>query len=324
MKTLVFVGILLLGLVFFGVLFRVNVVHTINGILRAFTRGAAKGSKEYHEDTHQQFERMTLDQKRKSKKYKYYCFMNEMLDTFQFKERGVTVEGITIGLLAIWLAIAMLFGILLSNVAIIILLPILAFPTTIAGMFLASRVGVRRRKQMFLDSMDILCSVMSDGFLKAVKNSMLQFPEEVRPYFDRFIKNVELLNFSLPDAVRQLNREVGSLYDEFCDTVITYEANHAAGMETLFNFYIEENAKTLERDRAIKRMSDAVNLDYFASLGVIVIFGVITTLLLTGGPGLWFEPVGIFVAILIIIGAIGVFIYIQYLLSKAYVYTERT
>lgn len=323
MRTLVFIGILILGIIFWGTIFHINIFKVLNEILRAFTRGAANGSKEYHEDTHQQFERMTLDQKRKSKKYKYYCFMNEMLDTFQFKERGVTVEGITIGLIAIWVAIGVLLGILTSNVAFIILLPILAFPTTIAGMFLASRVGVRRRKQMFLDSMDILCAVMSDGFLKAVKSSMLQFPEEVRPYFDRFVKNVELLNISLPDAVRQLNREIGSLYDEFCDTVITYEANHALGMETLFNFYIEENAKTLERDRAIKRMSDAVNLDYFASLGVIVLFGAVTTLLLTGGPGLWAKPIGLFIGVLILIGAVGVFIFIQYLLSKAYVYTER-
>lgn len=323
MKTLIFLGILILGIIFWGSVFHVNLLKTLNGILRALTKGAANGSKEYHEDTHQQFERMTLDQKRKSKKYGYYCFVNEMLDTFQFKERGVTVEGMSIGLLAIWLVIAMILGLLLSNVAIVIFLPILAFPTTLAGMFLASRVGVRRRKQMFLDSMDILCSVMSDGFLKAVKNSILQFPEDVRPYFERFVKNVELLNISLPDAVRQLNREVGSLYDEFCDTVITYEADRAAGMETLFNFYIEENAKTLERDRAIKRMSDAVNIDYFASLGVIVLFGAITTLLLTGGPGLWIKPIGIFIGVLILIGAVAVFIYIQYLLSKAYIYTER-
>lgn len=306
-----------------GMVTRVNLLHVLRDMLRAFTKGLSGKSKEFHEDTHQQFERMTLDQKRKSKKYSYYCFMNEMLDTFQFKEKGITVEGATIGIFVIWLAIGLVFSLLTVNVLFAILVPILAFPTTLAGMFLASRVGVRRRKQMFLDSMDILCAVMSDGFLKAVKNSILQFPEEVRPYFERFVKNIELLNFSMPDAVRQLNREIGSLYDEFCDSVITYEANRATGMETLFNFYIEENAKTLERDRAIKRMSDAVNMDYFASLGVIILFGVITTLLLTGGPGLWIKPIGIFIAILILIGAIAVFIYIQYLLSKAYIYTER-
>lgn len=323
MRTVFFIGILILSTVFMGMLTHVNLLHVLRDMLHAFNRGISKKSKTFHEDTHQQFERMTLDQKRKSKKYAYYCFMNEMLDTFQFKEKGITVEGATLGILVIWIAIGLLLSLLSLNVLFAILLPILAFPTTLAGMFLASRVGVRRRKQMFLDSMDILCAVMSDGFLKAVKNSLLQFPEEVRPYFERFIKNIELLNFSIPDAVHQLNREIGSLYDEFCDSVITYEANRATGMETLFNFYIEENAKTLERDRAIKRMSDAVNMDYFASLGVIIIFGVVTTFLLTGGPGLWAKPIGIFVAILLLIGAIAVFIYIQYLLSKAYIYTER-
>ncbi len=323
MRALIFMGILILSTIFMSMITHVNLAQVLRDILRVFTKGVSKSSKNYHEDTHQQFERMTLEQKRKSKKYKYYCFVNEMLATFQFKEKGITVEGFTVGIFVILLAIGMILSLLTANILFFFFVPILGLPTTLAGMFLASRVGVRRRKQMLLDSMDIICSIMSDGFLKAVKNSLPQFPEQVRHYFEHFVKNVELLNISVPDAIRQLNREIGSLYDEFCDSVIAYEANRATGMETLFNFYIEENARTLERDRAIKRLSDAVNMDYFASIGAIILFAVLTTTTLTGGAGLWAKPIGLFVALLLVVGALVVFIYIQYLLSKAYIYTER-
>lgn len=323
MKTLIFVGILILSTIFMCMLTHVNLGHVLRDVLRALAKGLAGSSKNYHEDTHQQFERMTLEQKRKSKKYKYYCFVNEMLATFKFNEKGITVEGFTIGIFVILLAVGMILSMLTSKAFLFFLVPILGLPTTIAGIFLASRVGVRHRKQMLLDSMDIICAVMSDGFLKAVKNSLLQFPEAVRPYFEHFVKNVELLNISVPDAIHQLNREIGSLYDEFCDSVIAFEANRAVGMEALFNFYIEENARTLERDRAIKRLSDAVNMDYFASLGAIVLFAVLTSVTLTGGAGLWIKPIGLLVALILVVGALVVFIYIQYLLSKAYIYTER-
>lgn len=323
MTGVVLFGIFVLSLIFMCMLTRVNLLHVFRDIIRAFNKGISNKSKEYHEDTNSQFERMTLDQKRKSKKYAYYCFVNEMIATFQFKERGITVEGFTIGIVVLWIIAGLILAVLSANVAFAILAPILGFPTTLAGMFLASRVGVRRRKQMLLDSMDILCAVMTDGILKAVKGNIQQFPEDVRHYFDSFIKNVELLNMSIPDAVRRLNHDIGGLYDEFCDSVINYEANRAAGMETLFNFYIEENAKALERDRAIKRMSDDVNMDFFASLGAIVLFAVITSYTLTGGPGLWATPIGIVVIVVIITGAVSVFTYIQYLLSKAYIYTEK-
>lgn len=141
---------------------------------------------------------------------------------------------------------------------------------------------VRKRKIELLDAMDILCAVMTDGILKAVKENYAQFPIDIQEYFKKFVSNIELLNMSVPQAVQELNEDIGSLYDEFCDSVITYEANRARGMETLFNFYISENGKTQARDRQIKRLSDSANMDYFASLLVIILFGVFSSVFLGG------------------------------------------
>lgn len=319
----VFVGIIVLSIVFMCTLLRFNFLRYLRDMMFTFNRALSGKSREFHNNTHYQFERMTLDQKKKSKKYAFYSFINEVLAVFQLKERGITVEGFCIGLCVIWFLVGLLFTVLCTNLVFVFLVPILAIPATIAGLFLVSRVSVRRRKRLLLDSMDLICAVMSDGILGAVKGCLVQFPDEVRPYFERFIKNIELLNVSVPDAVRMLNRDVGSLYDEFCSSVIIYEENRATGLSTLFNFYIEENAKTLERDRAIQRMADAVNMDFFASIGAVILFAVITSMTMTGGAGLWIQPVGIVIAIILISGAVGVFTYIQYLLSKPYIYTEK-
>lgn len=296
----------------------------LHEILQALTSGTVKTTTSYREKTANGFKRMSLDEKRKSVKYRYYCFINEILAAFGLSERGINVEGFTVTIAAISLVVSVVFALLLSSFWYALLLPIIMLPAFIAFIFLGSRMRVRKRKIELLDSMDIICSIMNDGFLNAVKVSLGQFPESVRGYFKKFVNNVELLNMSVPQAINELNSEVGSLYDEFCDSVITYEANRARGMEALFNFYISENGKTQARDREIKRLSDAANMDYFASLGVIVLFGVLTTNMLgNGSGGLWVTPFGKAILICLVVGALVIFTYIQYLLSKPFIYTEK-
>lgn len=323
MDNVVLAGIGILAYFLMRSITGIKIFPLLHEILASLTGGAVKTAGQYREKTAIEFRRMSLDDKRKSMKYRYYCFINEVLSSFGMRERGVNVEGFSVALVAASIAIGLLVALLTASFWYAILLPIIILPTAIAFIFLGSRMRVRKRKVELLDAMDILCAVMTDGFLKAVKESMSQFPESIRDYFKKFVSNVELLNMSVPQAINTLNEEIGSLYDEFCDTVITYEANRAKGMETLFNFYISENGKTQARDRKIKRLSDSANMDYFASLAVIVLFGIFTSKFIGGDASLWGTPIGKIVLILLVLGAVGVFIYVQYLLSKPFIYTEK-
>lgn len=326
MENLIFFGVGILGYFFMRTLTGLKIMPLLQDMLTVFLHGAIKSADKLRDDTDHEFSRMSLDQKRKSKKYRYYCFVNEILAAFNLKDKGINVEGATLAVLLIIFAISVAISLITNTIWYVIILPVMLIPLTVAVIFLLSRMRVRKRKQELLDSMDILCSIMTDGFLKAVKESMSQFPENARPYFDKFLKNVELLNISLPDAVKILNNDVGSLYDEFCDSVITYEANRANGMETLFNFYISENAQTLERDRRIKRMSDSANIDYFASIGAIAVFGVFASTTLAGDSSsgnIWETVFGTIVLAGLLAAAVAIFIYIQYILSKPFIYTEK-
>ena len=323
MDNVILAGIGILAYFLMRAVTGIKIFPLLHEIIASLTGGAVKTAGQYRDKTSLEFRRMSLDDKRKSMKYRYYCFINEVLASFGLKERGINVEGFSVALVAASIATGLLVALLSASFWYAILLPLILIPTSIALIFLGSRMRVRKRKIELLDAMDILCAVMTDGFLKAVKDSVSQFPDDIKEYFKKFINNVELLNMSLPQAVNSLNEEVGSLYDEFCDTVITYEANRAKGMETLFNFYISENGKTQARDRKIKRLSDSANMDYFASLGVIVLFGIFTSKFIGGDASLWNTPLGKIVLIVLALGAAGVFIYVQYLLSKPFIYTEK-
>lgn len=320
-KVYLFV-ILVLAYYFMRMITGVHILEVIGSILKVFTRNLVAKTEEFTSDTQIKFSRMSLDEKHKSKKYKFYCFVTEILDAFGLKSHGVTVEGFVVTIAVASLVLAMGISVLMGAFFLFLLFAPMIFVVSMAGVFLASRMNVRKRKQLLLDTMDILCSVMTDGILLAVKNNIGQIPEEVRGYFERFIKNVELLNLSIPHSVNILNQDVGSLYDEFCDSVITYELNRASGMEELFNFYIMENAKTTARDREIKRISDSVNLDFFATVAAIILFGILSSNILGSGDT-WTTPLGLVVIIGLSLMGVGVFIYIQYLLSKPYIYTER-
>lgn len=300
----------------------VKITGVLHDLIKFYTKGLVNASESYADKTQLDFERMSLDQKHKSKKYRFYCLMNEILAAFGFRERGITVEGFVVTLAVLSILLAFVVAALISKVFVFFILAPALFVVLIAAVFLMSRMKVQRRKQMLLDSMDILCSVMTDGILKAVKENTAQFPEEVRFYFENFIKNVELLNISIPKAVNILNSDIGSLYDEFCDAVITYERNRAKGMEELFNFYIIENSKTLARDREVKRISDEVNMDFFATTGCIILFGAMSSSALGTTP-FWSTFTGVLIICLLAGLGIATFIYIQYLLSKDYIYTEK-
>lgn len=323
MIGVIYFGIGILGYFLMRTLTGVKLMPLLSDVIHALTGQAVESVDKYRDNIAQEFIRMPLHKKKKSKKYRYYCFVNDILASFGLKEHGINVEGITIAVFLVILVVSIIISLLANNVLYAIFLPLLLAPLVIALAFLGSRVRVRRRKQALLDSMDMICSVMSDGILLAIKNSLGQFPESVQHYFEKFVKNVELLNISIPDAVGILNSDVGSLYDEFCASVINYEESRANGLETIFNFYIIENAQTLERDRKLKRMSDDANMDYFASIGLIAVFGIFANFVMGASVSIWEQPIGKVVLILMIVAAVAIFIYIQYLLSKSFIYTEK-
>lgn len=226
-------------------------------------------------------ETMSVLQRKKSKLYKYYSFVNEILLDMTWKQKGVTVEGLT-AIVFIGTCIVSTVGLVtLRNLLLVAVTAAMAFTLMLAFMFLMSRVGHRRRKKLLIQAEDLLCSSISVGLVKCIEDNMKQIPYELQPEFRKFLDQYVMQNMPIEKALNNLNNNLGSKFDKFCDKAIQFEKSGAnRGMQDLFRYNIEENSFTSELDMMCEVAFADMNMDLLASMGVIVgyIFFTITSI----------------------------------------------
>ncbi|MEG2263368.1 MAG: hypothetical protein RSC43_01010 [Clostridia bacterium] len=270
-----------------------------------------------------EFGRMSAAQRDKSILWKYYSFVEDLLSSLKIKQYGITVEGMTVLAVLIAALITALTQLIMPGVFMFVVVIIIVYVSLLAALYLASRIGAQNRKRDTLNTIDILCSVMQDGLLIAVETSMNLIPHGVKPYFTKFLRNVNNLNYSVEEAVTILNSDMGQAFDEFCETAIIYERDRAPGMEMLFSFIVENNAKESLRDVKIRRTSDAVNRDFFATCGIMVLMLLYTIFAYPFVAQFYLTDMGHIFIMLYILTALITFIITQYVMGQPYKYKEK-
>lgn len=269
------------------------------------------------------FSRENKAQREKDKLYQYYTFVDDILVSMHLREIGITVEGFTIvcGMIAILISVLCWF--VVKSIFMVLIVFGIVYVALLASMYLKSRMGAMERKKYLLTTIDMLCSNMSDGILKAVQDNIRLIHPSVRPIFQRFIRNVTVLNVSTEDAVIALNNELGSTFDVFCETVILYERDRAPGMDVLFSFIVADNAKETLRDVKIQRSSDKVIKDFFASCAILLGVMLYTILSFDFVGQFYASSLGQFILIMYAMSALVVFIITQVIMGKPYIYKEK-
>ncbi len=268
------------------------------------------------------FSRENKAQRESDNLYKYYRFVDDILVSMHLREHGITVEGFTVVCGMITILITLACGILIRNLFMLAIIFCIVYAALLATMYLKSRMGAMERKKHLLTTIDLLCANMSEGILHAVQDNINLIHPSVRPIFTKFVRNITVLNISTEDAVVKLNNDLGSSFDVFCETVLIYERDRAPGMEVLFSFIVADNAKETLRNVKIKRSSDKVMMDFFASCAILA--GVLAYTIFS------FDFVGKFYATsfgqIVMIGyimsALLVFIITQVIMGKPYIYKE--
>lgn len=283
----------------------------------------SKTSRQEYLKSKQEFSRMSNIQKHKSWRYRYYAFVNDLLICLNLKSIGITVEGISIVIGLCALALTFGASMVINNIVLFIITFAITYVGIFAFLYLISRIGYRERKKEILETLDILCSVMSDGIVLAVKSSMHLIPPSIKPYFSKFLINIENLNKSMEESVMILNDDLGELFDEFCETVIMFEHDRAPGMDSLFSFIIADNAKELLRDKKIERESNKVNKDFAATCILLVLTVLYTIASYDFVRGVYQSSLGQFLLIAYVLLGLVVFIFTQYLMAKPYRYKEK-
>lgn len=295
------------------------ILDTVAALFGVFA-GAAK--KEAMKSA-REFSRMSSAQRKGSTRYKYYAFVNDILVSLRIRQAGITVEGVTVVTLIASVVIASLTMLVMKGIFMFVALTAIIFVAIMAVLYLISRVGAQERKRQVYASIDILCSVMSDGVMNAVETSVHMMPPMVRGAFKQFIVNVNHLNVSLEDAIRILNDEIGPSFDTFCSNAIVFERDRAPGMITLFSYIINDNARESLRDIKIQRVANAVNRDFAACMLLMIGTLTYTITAYQTVAEFYLTTFGNLMIIVYALSALITFIMTQYILAKPYSFTEE-
>lgn len=255
--------------------------------------------------------RMSREAKKKSWHYKYQVLLNDILLDLGWKQMGVTVEGLTILVLIATLMIEVLGWIVFENLFMLIVVGIAAYATIVAVLFSLSRSAHRTRKALLIAAEDLLCANMSKGLTHAIRSNINQIDSEIRDEFKAYLNDIDC-NMPVIEAIDRLNDRLGSKFDNFCEKAKDITENYQPGAEDSFMFNISSNAIETELDNEIYEANLNANMDYFATLGLLVVFFLMTNSMYASLKEFYFEGPGRFFLVFYVLAAIAVYIYTQW------------
>ncbi len=255
--------------------------------------------------------RMSREAKKKSWHYKYQVLLNDILLDLGWKQMGVTVEGLTILVLIATLMIEVLGWIVFENIFMLIVVGVAAYATIVAVLFSLSRSAHRTRKALLIAAEDLLCANMSKGLTHAIRSNINQIDSEIRDEFKAYLNDIDC-NMPVIEAIDRLNDRLGSKFDNFCEKAKDITENYQPGAEDSFMFNISSNAIETELDNEIYEANLNANMDYFATLGLLVVFFLMTNSMYASLREFYFEGPGRFFLVFYALAAIAVYIYTQW------------
>lgn len=288
--------------------------------------GLQRLSGKTHSSNKRKFSQMSRREKKKSVRYRFHLFINEIILDMEWNTKGITVEGVNSLLQGItaFVFLALLISFRNTLVILMILVPaivsVIFYIVSIAALYLLSRVNHMRRKTALMDAEDIICANMGNGVVESIENSINSFDPAIKPIFLKFLDEVYNRNVSVDTAVNNLNDSCGEQFDMFCDKVKTYERERRPGMEQVFQYNISQNAFVRRLDRDCNKAFSAMNKNYWLSLGIILGFIVYNFISYGAMAEFYMSTFGkVLLSIYFALAALC-FVFIQYLQSKPFVY----
>lgn len=269
------------------------------------------------------FNMMNKDAKKKSKMYRYYTFLNEILLDLGWRQVGITVEGWTvIDAVLTGAACITIFGVT-RNFLVALYLFFVIYACSIAVLFSVSRYGNMQRKKKLIACENLLCGNISVGIIEAIEKNISLVDVSLQPALTRFVERVVLQNIDMYRALQLLNQEMGKQFDDFCSKVYIFETEHKPGMEDLFKFNVEHNAEVQETDRIAEVKFKEMNVNFFVCAGIVIAFLILSCLSMPDVLRVYMTPIGQMLIAFYISILAGGYIFTQYLQSKEFEYKPK-
>lgn len=301
---------------------KVSLIDIVRDYWDRLMRFASKKSGEQYYKNKNKFARMSEYEKLKSKSYKRYVFINEILLDLGLKSKGVTVEGfITFCIMASGI-ISLILTFFTQNIIFTLFIFVAVFAFIVSAAFSISKFQHGKRKEALMNAEDYICGAMSMGLVNAIEENLKLFDKSVRPIFKKFLDEVNERNVDIFTAIDNLNENCGVQFDNFCKYAKIYERERRPGMENYFQYNISNNAFVRALDRDCAKEFANMNKAYFACLGIMVGFIAFTILSYAATAEFYSSLFGKFILCVYLFIVVGQFLYIQLIQSKPFIYGQ--
>lgn len=209
----------------------------------------------------------------KSKQYRLYRFLNDLIIDLKLKRRGVTPYEFMFLMLMVSALLSLIVGCLLFQNA---LMAVLSYPIVTAGVictvYTRANVAHDLRIEAVIESENIICNNIEMGVVVAVRNSLEAMPMDVKSEYKDFLDNVEQKNFHIRTALLELNNNLGSIADEFISKCIMFEMEEEHGVAGIFKDVVEVNNIKTELRTDMKHKFEKVKLEFIVGTTTILVF----------------------------------------------------
>lgn len=287
----------------------------IDDVYQAVIKGTGKTVSKASESMRAKTARMSSEARKKSWYYKYQILLNDILLDLGWKQMGVTIEGLSVMIVILTGLICIAGWFFIRSIIGVAVLGITTYVVAVAALFSLSRSAHRNRKALLIAAEDLLCANMSKGLTIAIRDNINQIDPEIRYEFQCYLNDVDC-NMPILEAIDRLNDRLGSKFDNFCEKAKDISINYQPGAEDAFLFNISSNAIETELDNEIYEATMNANMDYFATLALLVIFFFMTNSMYETLTEFYFKGVGRYFLGFYLLVAVAVYIYTQWQSSR--------
>jgi len=250
---------------------KLPIMVIINDIIKSILKFTGKLINKREVAFHRDLEIGKINEKRAS--YKLYSFLNDLLIDLQLLHHGYTpYEFAFVVSFLTFVGTSLVCKMLLGS----FLITIVMFPIALVGVFcvLYTRANIAHdtRIENVIEAENIICNNIKVGVLVAVRESLDVIPKELRPTFKDFVDNVEQKNYHIKTALMELNKNLGSVADDFIKKCIVFEMEEEHGVSGMFADIVEINNINMEMRTEMKRAFEEVKYNFRIGAGMIFAF----------------------------------------------------
>lgn len=250
---------------------------------------------------------------------KIYNWVNEQIIALGFKSLGVT----PLGYLIFWGFVAFILTVVIGAVTHLgVVMTTMFWLIVYICLLVMTRVIVSERMEKretdVMDAIDLIIPEIHNGVKNAILRYQNNFPPSLRPEFMAFVSNIQDRGYTFKDAMYILADQLGSIFYDFAQKAIFYEAIGESDMVDIFSDITETNR--IRRELRDKNTTVFNNLKVSFVASSVITFGYFFFIIATDSFSRVFflqTTLGKFLLIIILLIVFGVLSFITTIKSKA-------